>query len=196
MEETESRWAGTSAQWTALYGTSSQLGRAEMWGLSRAAHAPPAATARHPRGREALSAFSLVTRSCLRGLPGGRRTGTLRPSSSGGTAKPPPFFRRGLIDGLPATRARSLTAARHLVDGCPSAPLGFRLTDAALFVTFFYVLGLALLLFRVFGFVAACHSALHIDYAFIARNEATSDLVPSGAHPTAKRGGAAREVTG
>jgi hypothetical protein len=49
------------------------------------------------------------------------------------------------------------------------------------------VLGLALLLFRVFGFVAACHSALHIDHAFIARNEATRDLVPSGARGTAKR---------
>jgi len=49
----------------------------------------------------ASGAFSLVTRSCLRGLPGGRRTGTFRPSSSGGTAQPPPFLAGALLTDCP-----------------------------------------------------------------------------------------------
>jgi hypothetical protein len=137
---------------------------------------PPAAA---PTGsRRASGAFSFVTRSRLRRLPGSGRTRALRPSGSSGTAEPPALARRSLVDRPTATRARSLAATRHLVYGRPSAPFGLRLADAALFVTFFYVLGLALLLFRIFGFIAARHSALRVDHASIAREQAVSRPVP------------------
>jgi NAD(P)-dependent dehydrogenase (short-subunit alcohol dehydrogenase family) len=68
-----------------------------------------------------------VTRSCLRGFPGGRRTGALRPISSGGTAEPAALTSWSLVDQLPAARARFLSAAGHLVDSRPGAPFGFRL---------------------------------------------------------------------
>ena len=115
--------------------------------------------------------FLFATRSCLCRLPRGRRAHTLWTGGGSGTAKPPAFPRRGLVDGVSATRARPLAAASHLIYGRPSTPLGFRLTNAALFIPFFYVLCLALLLFRIFRFVAACHSTLHFDHPFIARNE-------------------------
>src|SRR5919201_2162859 len=119
------------------------------------------------------------TAAFMNRLARGPKIATARPpSGSGGTTQPPAFARRSLVDGAPATRARSLAAARHLVDGRPGAPLGFRLTDAALFITFFYVLRLAPLLCCIFGFVAARHSALRVNRASIAREQRAGCPVP------------------
>src|ERR1700759_5303918 len=61
----------------------------------------------------------------------------------------------------PAAGAALLPAVRFLVHGRPSAPFRLPFRNAAVFVAFLDVLGLALLLAGVAGFVAAGHGALH-----------------------------------
>src|ERR1044072_2599902 len=53
--------------------------------------------------------------------------------------------------------ARFFAAAGFLVDRSPSATLGFVFGHAALFITFFYVLGLTLLLIRICSLVSFWH---------------------------------------
>jgi len=65
----------------------------------------------------------------------------------------------GALFTLAAAGAAFLAAAGHLVDGGPGAPLGLVFWDAALFVAFLDVLGLALLLVGVARFVAAGHGS-------------------------------------
>jgi hypothetical protein len=54
-------------------------------------------------------------------------------------------------------------APMDFVDGGPCPPLGLFLGHAAFLVALFYVLGLALLFVRVFGFITAWHFALLKD---------------------------------
>src|SRR5882757_2690029 len=84
--------------------------------------------------------------SCLRGL-----FGRLRPFGSGplggrNAAQPAAFPRRRMVFFGPAAGAALLPAVRFLVHGRPSAPFGLLLRNAAVFVAFLDVLGLALLL--------------------------------------------------
>jgi hypothetical protein len=99
--------------------------------------------------------------SSLRGLFGRLRPfsrGTLGRCSAAQTAA---FLRRRMVFFGPAAGAALLPAVRFLVHGRPSAPFGLLLRNAAVFVAFLDVLGLALLLAGVTGFVAAGHGVLH-----------------------------------
>ena len=59
-----------------------------------------------------------------------------------------------------STTARFVTTAVDLVDSRPGASFGFFFRHTSALVTFFYVLSLPLLFFRVFGFVSAWHRFL------------------------------------
>jgi len=72
-------------------------------------------------------------------------------------------MRGGSISGLADTRAALLTAMILFVDGGPGAALSFLFGNATLFVAFLNVLGLALLLVRITGFVAARHGDLRLS---------------------------------
>ena len=61
---------------------------------------------------------------------------------------------------LAASGAALLAAAILLVDGSPGPPLGFLLGRAPALVGFLDMLGLALLLVRIGGFITAGHGAL------------------------------------
>jgi hypothetical protein len=54
-----------------------------------------------------------------------------------------------------------LATAMHLVHSCPRSALSLLVGHAAFLVAFLDVLGLPLLLIRVFGFVPAWHPILH-----------------------------------
>jgi hypothetical protein len=62
------------------------------------------------------------------------------------------------------TRATLFSAVGFLVDGRPSATLGFLLRNAAMLITFFDVLGLPLLFSRVTRLVATRHVAAPVDW--------------------------------
>src|SRR5215469_4551034 len=74
------------------------------------------------------------------------------------TADPPALARRGVAFGMAAARAALLAAAALLVDGRPGAPFGLLFREAAAFVAFGDVVGLAFLLVGVLGLVAPGHA--------------------------------------
>lgn len=68
------------------------------------------------------------------------------------------LFGGGLVGFFTAAGAGFFSTAAHFVFGGPGPTFGFFLGDAAFFVAFFDVLGLAFLFARVTGLVAAWHS--------------------------------------
>src|SRR3546814_5503265 len=62
-----------------------------------------------------------------------------------------------------------LAAMVHLVHGGPGAALGFLLADSALAVALFDMLGLALLLFSICGFVSTRHDGLLLAMRYLDR---------------------------
>src|SRR5712671_6952097 len=89
-----------------------------------------------------------------RGRPSCRCLAAARP------ADPAAALRGHVGVGNAAAGAALVAAAGLLVDGCPCAPLGFRLAEAAFLIAFLDVFGLALLLVGVAGLVSARHGRL------------------------------------
>jgi hypothetical protein len=89
------------------------------------------------------------------GRPGG---GSARRRSR--AAYSPTFFGGALIHRFSAPRTALLTAAGHLIDRRPGAPLRFILRNATLLIPLFNMLGLPFLFFRIFGFFSPRHGFL------------------------------------
>src|SRR6266436_1996847 len=96
----------------------------------------------------------------LRGARSRRGRPPCRCLAAARSADPAAAFRGHVGVGNAAAGAALVAAAGLLVDGCPCAPLGFLLADAAFLVPFLDVFGLALLLVAVAGFIAARHGCL------------------------------------
>jgi hypothetical protein len=67
------------------------------------------------------------------------------------------------VDFFAASRAAFFSTAGHFIDGRPRATLGFFAAQAARFITFFDVSGLAFLFAGIAGFVAFGHGR---DFVF------------------------------
>jgi hypothetical protein len=81
----------------------------------------------------------------------------------GATADFSAFARGTFVDGLASARTAFFAAAGYFIDGRPSASLGFAALEAARFITFFDVFGLAFLFARITGFITLWHNGFSVQ---------------------------------
>src|SRR5438128_2529275 len=96
--------------------------------------------------------FRSVALARLRGFLGGCGARGLRAACRSASTLSPAFARGFFVDCLFVARTTLRAAAVHLVDGCPRAPLGFIVRDAALLVALLDVARLPLLFVGIFRF--------------------------------------------